>query len=198
MFDATIETVATDRIMRYGVRRDEVALTFSEVIQLWKSDRNFRSYYTQLLAESPFSAYRWETPGLTHAALHQSFEFVLVNSPEFSSRKTDNGTFDDFFTKDDADNGVISFANLRGDATLVVPSPRTNHDAYGHLAAFLRNAPRQQLDSLWQVVGNTIESRISETPVWLSTAGGGVAWLHVRLDSRPKYYSYAPYRTALR
>ncbi|MGI9175867.1 MAG: DUF6940 family protein [Rhodothermales bacterium] len=25
--------------------------------------------------------------------------------------------------------------------------------------------------------------------MWLSTAGGGVSWLHVRLDSRPKYYA---------
>jgi len=31
-------------------------------------------------------------------------------------------------------------------------------------------------------------------PTWLSTAGGGVAWLHVRLDTRPKYYRYNPYR----
>jgi hypothetical protein len=31
-------------------------------------------------------------------------------------------------------------------------------------------------------------------PEWLSTAGAGVSWLHVRLDDRPKYYGYAPYR----
>ncbi|MFL6237620.1 MAG: DUF6940 family protein [Thermoanaerobaculia bacterium] len=30
-----------------------------------------------------------------------------------------------------------------------------------------------------------------------STYGGGagVSWLHVRLDDRPKYYGYGPYRT---
>ena len=31
-------------------------------------------------------------------------------------------------------------------------------------------------------------------PVWVSTAGAGVSWLHVRLDDRPKYYGYQPYR----
>jgi hypothetical protein len=36
-------------------------------------------------------------------------------------------------------------------------------------------------------------ARVSTTPVWLSTAGAGVAWLHVRLDDRPKYYSHRPY-----
>jgi hypothetical protein len=29
-----------------------------------------------------------------------------------------------------------------------------------------------------------------------STAGAGVSWLHVRLDDRPKYNGYAPYREA--
>jgi hypothetical protein len=37
--------------------------------------------------------------------------------------------------------------------------------------------------------------RIGEAPVWLSTAGMGVAWLHVRLDSRPTYYGHRPYKT---
>ena len=40
-------------------------------------------------------------------------------------------------------------------------------------------------------------SRTSELPVWVSTNGDGVAWLHVRIDERPKYYAYAPYRKFL-
>ena len=32
-----------------------------------------------------------------------------------------------------------------------------------------------------------VEARIDDRPLWLSTAGDGVAWLHVRLDQRPKY-----------
>ncbi|MFY0533025.1 DUF6940 family protein [Nannocystis pusilla] len=30
--------------------------------------------------------------------------------------------------------------------------------------------------------------------VWLSTSGSAVPWLHVRLDARPKYYVFGPYR----
>ena len=29
--------------------------------------------------------------------------------------------------------------------------------------------------------------------VWMSTSGLGVYWLHVRLDSRPKYYQFAEF-----
>ena len=34
----------------------------------------------------------------------------------------------------------------------------------------------------------------SQRPLWLSTNGLGVAWLHARIDARPKYYSHRPYR----
>ncbi len=37
-------------------------------------------------------------------------------------------------------------------------------------------------------------ARLNSKPVWLSTAGAGVSWLHVRLDDKPKYYGHAPYR----
>ena len=39
--------------------------------------------------------------------------------------------------------------------------------------------------------------RLGTAPVWLSTAGAGVSWLHVRLGDRPKYYGHAPYRQAI-
>ena len=34
----------------------------------------------------------------------------------------------------------------------------------------------------------------SDAPAWVSTSGLGVSWLHIRIDTRPKYYSYAPFR----
>ena len=68
--------------------------------------------------------------------------------------------------------------------------------AYGHLAAFVREAPQAQRHTLWQVVGAALDERIGVRPTWLSTSGLGVSWLHVRLDSRPKYYQYEPYRVA--
>jgi hypothetical protein len=65
---------------------------------------------------------------------------------------------------------------------------------YGHLAAFVRGAPAEQREALWRTVGDALSRRLGAKPVWLSTAGAGVSWLHVRLDDRPKYYGHAPYR----
>lgn len=194
MFDATVEIIEPSPVMRYRLTHDGVGLSFSDVLELWQTDAKFRSYYTGLLAASPFSAFRWETPAVTHSTSDQLFQFVLLETPRFSTRSTDRKTFEDYFTSDDTDGGIVSFMSLGGDAQLIVPSPRTDIKAYGHLAAFLRQAPQPQIDALWRVVGAAVQSRIGEKPLWLNTAGGGVAWLHVRLDSRPKYYGYAPYK----
>ena len=48
--------------------------------------------------------------------------------------------------------------------------------------------------ALWQAVGEAMARRVGSKPVWLSTAGAGVSWLHMRLDDRPKYYAHSPYR----
>jgi hypothetical protein len=89
---------------------------------------------------------------------------------------------------------AIVFPNLGGDAVLVVPCPQGPDEHYPHLAAFLRNAPKQQVRALWRKTAQEMLRSIGERPIWLSTAGGGVAWLHIRLDSAPKYYSHGPYR----
>ena len=191
MFDAVIHDIEHNRVTKYLLKRHDTPLTYSEVLDLWQDDADFRDYYTQLLASSPFAAYRWETPALTQNTMVNPFEFVLINSPWFCSRQTEDKAFEDNFTKED--QGIVSFANLSGDATLIVPSPGTGDDVYGHLAAFIRQAPSSQVNTLWRVIGTTVKSRIGKTPLWLSTAGGGVAWLHVRLDLNPKYYGYSPY-----
>jgi len=194
MFDATIENIETDRVAKYRLTRDSSPLSYSDVLDLWVMDTGFRDFFSRLLADSPFVAYRWETAPLVQNTAANPFEFVLLNCPEFCSRPPDARTYHDYFTLDDTNEGIVSFANLRGDATLIVPSPRTGNDAYGHLAAFIRSGPKSQLDAFWRVVGTTVKSAIQDKPIWVSTAGGGVAWLHVRLDSRPKYYGHASYR----
>ena len=71
------------------------------------------------------------------------------------------------------------------------------HKNYSHIGVFTQYAPRRLQHNFWKTVGQTMEQNLSQTEqtIWLNTAGGGVAWLHVRLDTRPKYYQYQPYKT---
>ena len=192
MFDATHEEISA-HVCRYRIVSDGKPLSVANVLGLWQHDREFCSCYLSLLSECPFSAYRWETPPVTRATVDREFEFVLLDSPGLS-RSPDTEPFAEFFTLDDTDQGIVAFENLGKDAKLVVPSPRGPSSAYVHLAAFIRHAPVAQRIALWQVVGNTVAQTVDERPLWVNTAGGGVAWLHVRLDSRPKYYGYSPYK----
>jgi hypothetical protein len=184
------EQLADGRGLRFLLTIESKPATFAEVLRGWENDPAFRARFNTLLADVPFSAFRWETPAVTTSTVTRPFEFVLLDSPGLAQRP-DPKAFGPHF-RAAPETGVVAFPNLGGDALLIVPCPRTKPSAYGHLAAFVRQAPEAQQHALWQLVGQTMTRRLGARPVWLSTAG--VSWLHVRLDDRPKYYGYRPYR----
>lgn len=192
MWHSQSEALGDDRILKFTILRDDAPVAYAQVLELWRHDAEFRSFFIALLADAPFAAYRWETPPMTAANRDRDFECVLVNTPELD-RAVDSTPFAEHFQNE---NDIVTFQNLSGDAVMVVPCPIAGDDAYGHLASFVRHAPESQVHHLWQAVGTAMQKRIGAQPVWLSTADMGVSWLHARLDSRPKYFSYAPYRTA--
>jgi hypothetical protein len=191
MWTTRHEELADDRGMRFAIDFDSRPATFADVLRGWQRDAGFRSRFSSLLADVPCSAFRWETPPVTIASVSQPFEFVLLDNPSLA-RRSGPKAFAEHFNAGEA--GVIVFPNLGGDAIMVVPCPLAEASAYGHLAAFVRLAPESQRHALWQSVGKAMMRRISVKPVWLSTAGAGVSWLHVRLDDRPKYYGFGPYK----
>jgi hypothetical protein len=159
----------------------------------WREDEAFGAWFNQALADAPFAAFRWETPSLVTKNLQRPFEYVLIDSPGLAKRP-DRESFAAQFREADAGQTVVSFANLGRNAVLVAPCPVGPDDAYAHLGDFVRFAPEVQRSELWQRVGEALAARVSDKPVWLSAAGAGVAWLHVRLDDQPKYYQHDPYR----
>jgi hypothetical protein len=193
MWIPQIEKLEGAHTLKIAIHRDSSPIPFAETIQLWKRDSDFRSFFIRTLADAPFSAFRWETPAITAATSNRPFEFVLLDSPSLA-RAPDENAFAKHFPES-TDVEVVEFANLGRDAILIVPCPKTSPSAYVHLASFLRHARDSQKHALWQLVGDAMTRRLSDNPVWLSTARAGVAWLHIRLDDRPKYFAHAPYRS---
>ena len=144
------------------------------------------------LASVPFAAFAWELPALTTQTLHHDFECVCVDSPRLAGVEAEPETFAEHFQGAEPGAGAVAFENLRGDSGLVAPLP--GEVGYPHLAAFVRTAPREQGSALWATVGASLDRWLGPDPLWLSTAGLGVYWLHLRLDPRPKYYRHVPYR----
>jgi hypothetical protein len=167
-------------------------LSFGAVVELWRDSAEFREYFINLISGSSFDAFFWETPPVTELTVCRRFEFVLVQASSLSRLSPDPAPFIPHFSTHPSE-AVLTFPNLGGDAILIVPAPLAGARCYTHLAAFVRSAPRSQVDAFWCIVGHAMGQRISSHPIWLSTAGMGVSWLHLRLDSRPKYYRHEPY-----
>lgn len=155
-------------------------------------DTGCRTVLNAGLAAAPFHAFRWECPPLHRAQSRiTAFECTLIDAPELV-RPADASAFGDYFHASRGET-VTAFANLGGDAQLVVPLPLGEDAAYPHLAAFVRSAPESQRDAFWQHLGRCVQRARKDAPLWVSTAGDGVPWLHVRLDQRPKYYRTPAY-----
>jgi hypothetical protein len=195
MWDPLTQSLDGARGQKKFLAQNNRRLTFGEVLSLWRDDAEFRTFFSALLADVPLQAFRWETPPITSSTLSRDFEFVTLDCPGLIGT-ADRLAFENQFNASDSNGGVIAFANLGGDAILVVPLPIGPDSAYGHLAAFVRGAPEAQKHALWRSLSHAAEKRVGSRPVWISTAGMGVAWLHVRLDDRPKYYGYRAYAHA--
>jgi hypothetical protein len=176
---------------RYEIFESDAPLSFERALSLLANEAGFRRWFSETLAQSDFAAYRWETPPLSKSLASRRFEFALVEDRGLE-RAPDESAFAAYFP--DTPHNVVAVQNLSRTSDLIVPRRIAAASAYPHLAAFLRGAPAEQVDALWRCVAETVNRRLSDRPLWLSTAGAGVAWLHVRVDPVPKYYAYRPYR----
>ncbi len=192
-FSAQTSEVPAGRL--YRVWEGDAPVAFRRFFELLAADPEFTDWFCCTLAEFEAAAFFWELPPLTTTTIDRDAEFVLIRAPSLARFAPERAPFDEHFRRASGED-VVVFPNLGGDALLVVPCPLGPDDHYPHLAAFVRHAGRQQVRALWQRTAQEVLRHVGTRPTWLSTAGGGVAWLHVRLDSRPKYYSHGPYRNA--
>ncbi|MGD1875204.1 MAG: hypothetical protein ACFB02_19390 [Mastigocoleus sp.] len=207
MFESQIENLDSKNIYEHKENIHKVHITkngrqlyYEEVLDFWQNNQTFRSFFISLLAQTPFSAFRWETPAMAQSTVNRLFEFVLIDSPQLTDISDPNAFSGYFKNLTQREESILTIANLGKDAFLVIPVPDTLSNSpsprYAHLAAFSRQASESQNHALWKAVGETLEKRLGEKPIWLNTAGAGVPWLHVRLDSRPKYYRFQSYRVS--
>lgn len=191
MWTFETETIEVEKIIRYTLYQAEKPLSGEEVLKLLQESADFRLFFNEALSSSPFQAFFWEVPPLSQALVTEPFEFVLIDSPVLAKVKSDPRPFLEHFKRLQE---VTVFPNLGGDARLVVPGPIDTPECYTHLAVFSRLAPASQIQALWKTMAEVYTNALTSGPKWLSTNGLGVFWLHIRIDSRPKYYNYQPYR----
>ena len=166
--------------------------------------QSFRSELNAIIGtdREGFDAVYWECPPCTSATLgSQKFEFVLLPTNELTQPPISlvGVAFIDKLVPEGSPLAV-EFANIGGDSVLVSPVPEVaggTSSTYSHLKAFLQTAPSKKIDAWWAATasayGRTVQDAAGKK-VWLSTHGGGVEYLHARIDRRPKYYHYELYK----
>lgn len=176
-------------------------------------DERLADALTEAVLCFPSPAVFFEVPPVTRAtAGSRRFEFVLLPSDGLAGATPDATAFGDVFAAAEPGAAVAVFTSLGGDATLVAPLPavtapgqRLAGAGFGHLKSFLETAPEAQRRAAWRAVASqalrVLRGGAGDgapehgQPLWLSTSGLGVSWLHFRLDSVPKYYNTVAYKT---
>ncbi|NND60370.1 MAG: hypothetical protein HKN49_08885 [Gammaproteobacteria bacterium] len=185
-------TIESERIGPQGVRLWLTAgapLCVSDALQILHDDSAVALAVGAAILECGFHAVFWECRPFSSGSLQDRFEFVVIDAPVLARMKRNPAPFADQLP---GQTGIRTFPNLGGDARLVVP-PDDGND-YTHLVSFLTSAPASLQAQLWREVAASVIDAIDEKPVWLSTSGLGVGWLHVRIDHDPRYYTFRPYK----
>lgn len=93
---------------------------------------------------------------------------------------------------------VISFKNLSGDTLLIVPKERVGKN-FSSLYYFMKEASDTQQRMFWKQVALEARNQLKHHPnIYISTEGTGVAYLHVRICTYPKYYGNSKLRKIIK
>ena len=184
--------------VRIRISEGDRPVTVQSVLDALQTEPRVGSWFAACLAALPWRAFYWECPALTAATLSDPFECVALEAPSLIGLTAEPDAFRAHLDAAPPGSLVAVFPNIGGDAILVAPTEGEDRRGYPHLAAFLRAAPQAQIAAFFSALALQGLRLCQEAPAWLSTAGDGVAWVHGRVDRRPKYYRYAPYRAARR
>lgn len=189
----TVEIIAKneDKI-RFKIKNEEHFLTFNEVFNLWESNPNFIQFYVSELRNMGLDAFYWEHPALKTIFLENNYECIIQRSIPLETKEINENAFSDYIYKNEQ---VVDFMNLGKNARLVIPTKQSEKSIYNHLGKFINYATEEQIIAVFQRVGQKIKEEIEKKEtIWLNTAGLGIIWLHIRLDTKPKYYKTKQYK----
>ncbi len=96
MWTAHCEHLADGRGVRFAFALDGRPATFADVVQGWQGDADFRSLFNATLADTPFAAFRWETPAVSAATFRKRrprawHMFEMTGVPGFARNERATG-----------------------------------------------------------------------------------------------------------
>ena len=127
----------------------------------------------------------WETKPITN--LNDDYKEIFIENSILSKLKQNYSSFEEHIKKS-KNKYVTSFYNLSKTSLLIIPIPKINKN-FATLKDFTDNASITQKKEFWKYVSKKIKEFSSKNDkIYVSTHGLGVSYLHIRLDTIPKYY----------
>lgn len=184
----------TSKLTFQGSRRG--GLTNKDVLDLWGqgSVSSFSSFFSAKLAMAGGRTFYWESHKIVASTLGAMYECVVIRDNALN-KPADPTPFDEHFRN--ASDDVVAFDNKSVPVTRLVsvkPQHGTPNAAFAYIGTFVHDAPSHLIPALWQRVSQEAHNVLNNhAKVFISTHGGSVPWLHVRVGHEPKYYQYTPY-----
>lgn len=117
----------------------------------------------------------------------EEYKEKFIESDLFDNMKQNYKLFKKYIIKS-KNKYVITFLNLSKTSLLIIPYPKQNKK-FTTLKHFIDNSTKLQQKKFWKKVSNSIKKMLKiYKKVWVSTHGTGVPYLHIRIDTIPKYY----------
>ena len=83
---------------------------------------------------------------------------------------------------------ILYAENLGKDSIMVIPTVRKGKN-FSNLFFFMKNADLVQQKKIWKTVSQQVKIMLKKhDKLWINTHGFGISYLHIRIDSKPKYY----------
>ncbi len=167
-----------------GIIEYDFHMNIGKARDLLSKNKTFRSTCTQILQSVPYPDYVWYLCKIGKGCEVNPFKFT-VKQTVFDC-KEDPKTFDAV----NFDKSMNIIPNLSKNALLLVPKYlKTEKRCYSSISKFMRYGPPNQVDDFWKALADILTYPVN---AWISTHGHGVCYLHLRIDSQPKYLNWVP------
>lgn len=174
--------------------------------------RNIQKEFINILKNIPsenkypdtsFKSYYFQTPDI--CSLNIPIEFVLIKTYNLHKKKASWVKYAEYMKRKPRNRHSLSFINLTGTVMLTIPFNKKKDIKYGHIKDYMTYATNEEIYDILLELGIQIEKynkmysiNIKNKkfcyPLYLSTHGYGVQWVHFRLEQYPLYYNYDLYK----
>lgn len=180
----------SDDAYTYFIQYNSEKITLKQFFIILNTSQLAIFDFCNFLATLPYESIFWECPN----KFDEIAQFHITPTNSFANIRASYLPFQQYienaFEKEET---VAVFPNLSKDSILIAPTDITA--SYKDLLSFIRLATDREKAELWYNVAKNVLFRLNKGyNCYVSTHGLGVYWLHIRLDTSPKYYVHNAYK----